>query len=419
MKHLVLVAGIYYPQPSPTGRCASQYVSLLKDNYHVDVIFIQSGLEKIYGVNFCGETLYGLSNWRLLTERWFAEKSRKAPPGILKNVLHIGIAAMKFVGRIQSMIFFPNNLRWFYKKAYEELKRIHNKNKIDVVFTVNSPFSAHLAGEAFKNNFPDVRWVTYTVDPFYSSYKIGRKILNKNNRKALSAEQKVLINADANLLSEEIYENGTELYASFKNKTVPLPYMLPHIDRQAETLLFDLDKINLVYAGRFYYDIRNPEYLLKTVINTKNEDLILHLYASSDCEELINKYVKQSSGRIIRHDLVEQNKIRSVLNSADILVSVGNSIPEFKPSKTFEYISTGKPIINFCRNKLLDTNLDTYPLAVQIDEDSSSIADSSVIMEKFSVESKGKNVDSKEIEHIYKKYSGSNIRSILYTAMEY
>lgn len=418
MKHLVLIAGMYYPQPSPTGRCASRYVSLVKDKYRVDVIFIQSGSEKMYGKQVHGETLYGLCNWRLLTENWFAKRRMKTSHSILKSVYHAGVVAMKAAGRIQSVVFFPDNLRWYYKKSYAQLLKIHAENKIDVVLTVNSPFSAHLAGKAFKNAFPEVRWVTYTVDPYYLSSRIGKKFFGKNAEKSLHAEQEVLSHADINLLSEEIFENGKGLYASFKAKTFPLPYLMPSNDMQTDSLLFNHNKINLVYAGRFYKDIRNPEYLLKAFLGTKNKDLILHLYAASDCEELIDKCVRMSSGRIVRHELVAQDEIMRVINSADVLVSVGNSAPEFKPSKTFEYVSSGKPIIGIYKNKLQDTTLNLYPLAVQIDEDSSSVEEGSMLMENFSLRSKGKNADAEEIEHIYSKHFPTYIKKILNSAME-
>ncbi|PKP62116.1 hypothetical protein CVT91_00590 [Candidatus Atribacteria bacterium HGW-Atribacteria-1] len=140
---------MYYPQPSPTGKCAGQYASLLKEKFNIDVVYIQSSLEKIHGVTVNDETLYGLSNWRLWIETWFQELSNKATNKFLRKLSMAGVIGMKAIGRLQSMVLFPNNLRWFYKEAYKALCSIHKENPVDVVFTVNSPFSAHLAGEAF------------------------------------------------------------------------------------------------------------------------------------------------------------------------------------------------------------------------------------------------------------------------------
>ena len=34
-QHLVMIVGMFYPQPSPTGKCAEAYVDLLKDQYDI------------------------------------------------------------------------------------------------------------------------------------------------------------------------------------------------------------------------------------------------------------------------------------------------------------------------------------------------------------------------------------------------
>ncbi|PKP62115.1 hypothetical protein CVT91_00585 [Candidatus Atribacteria bacterium HGW-Atribacteria-1] len=140
--------------------------------------------------------------------------------------------------------------------------------------------------------YPDVRWVTYAVDPFYAGCKRGKKVLARKYNKALSAEKRVLSHADANFLSEEVYENSKELYANIMYKTFPLPYLLPYNDNQGDDR-FDSSKINLVYAERFYKDICNPEYLLCTFLLIKNENIVLHLYAASDCEKVIDEYVRK------------------------------------------------------------------------------------------------------------------------------
>ena len=335
MKHLVLIAGVYYPQPSPTGKCAGQYVSLLKDEYDIDIIYIQSNLGKTYGVTVDGETLFSITNWRVWIEMWFQKRRENSNNKFLCRIYMLGVILMKVIGRLQSTLLFPGNMRWFYKKAYRTLIMINKRYPIDVIFTVNSPFAAHLAGRAYKTKYPNVNWITYTVDPFFIGFEHCISRQNYKYTKALFEEKSVLASADTNFLSEEVYEYCKKLYENIIEKTFPLPYLLLKNENSAINL-FDPQKINLVYAGRFYKEIRNPEILLKTFLLVNNKDLLLHLYVSSDCEELINDYVEKSSGRIIRHNLVEHEEILKILNSADILINVGNTIPEFKPSKIFE-----------------------------------------------------------------------------------
>ncbi|SDJ26512.1 hypothetical protein [Proteiniclasticum ruminis] len=418
MKHLVMLAGMYYPHSSATGKCANQYVSLLGENYKIDVVFIQSGFTKYNGHIDQGQTLYSLSNWRLRIEDWLIKHEKNSKNRVLKRMCIKGIIVLKAIGRVQSLLLFPNNLRWFYKSSFRTLCSIHKREPIDLIFTVNSPFAAHLAGRDFKKKYPNVKWITYTADPFHVRYRNRSNFVsNLKYQKAINAEIQVLDEADVNFLSEEVYANCEELYELIKDKTFSLPYLLPNNYRKRSDLLFDSTKVNLVYAGRFYKDIRNPEYLLKSFLKTKNENLVMHLYASSDCETLINHYVKQSGGRIVRHDLVKPDEIEVVLNSADILLNVGNSIPEFKPSKTFEYISTCKPIINFYHNGCYDEVLDKYPLILQINtEDDEKLSAESI--EEFSQKSKNSYIDKKLIDELYLKHSDDYIKGLLLTAIE-
>ena len=50
-------------------------------------------------------------------------------------------------------------------------------------------------------------------------------------------------------------------------------------------------------------------------------------------------------------DPVDNDEAESILMSADILVNIGNSVSNQIPSKLFDYISTGKPILNIYKNK--------------------------------------------------------------------
>lgn len=415
MKHLVLIAGIYYPEPSPTGKCAKQYIKLLCDDYDVDVIFIRSKPSRVFDLKVDGQRLFGLADWRLQLELHCEELRLRTTNHFTRHLAETGVRCAKAIGRLQGLVFFPGNLRWFQRKALRTLEAIHHENPIDVVFTVNSPFPAHLAGEAFKSKHPEVRWLTYTVDSFYAGNKKGG-VDSRRAKQALRAEQRVLTHADANFLSEEVYQHGAEVYVGSKEKSFPLPYLLPDPCRERFEG-FDSEKINLVFAGRFYQDIRNPEFLFRTFLMTSDPQLVLHLYVASNCDGLIDEYVRKSQGRIVRHSLVSVREIQGIMNGADILVNVGNSLPEFKPSKTFEYLATGLPVLNFYQNGLKDDVLAQYPLAAQIsfevDPDEAAVE-----IAAFCSSIKGKRMEYQEVSRIFVTHSSKAIRDTLLQQMK-
>lgn len=417
MKHLVLVVGMYYPNPSPTGQLAGRYISLLKERYRVDVVFIQQGESKTEGIWINKERLFSLSNWRLRVEDYFKKIKVGSYSKIIRKVAYYAVEATKAFGAIQSFLVFPNNLKWYEKKAYRKLCEIHSSDPIDVVFTVSFPFSAHLAGERFKRKYNNVYWATYTVDLFYKRHKNWKNLFISNSIQAFKTERAVFRGADMNFLSQEIFDNCEALYEGYEKKVCQLPYLLWHNEVENDDNMFDNIKINLVYAGRFFKDIRNPEYLLKTILATKDDRIILHLFSSSNCETLIDKYVEESNGKIIKHGMVSSEEIKSVLASADFLVNVGNSIPEVKPSKTFEYLATGKPIIHFYQNGYKDILLKAYPLSIQVSFDSLP-ENSSREIEEFCLENLGKIADFNKIQEIYEYNSKEHIKGLLEQALK-
>jgi glycosyltransferase involved in cell wall biosynthesis len=420
MKRLILISGVVYPNPSPPGRIALEYAEMLKDNFDVSIIFMQTSLSKTNGLKINGIKYYSVFGLRLFLETFFFHKASKVNFTGLRKFFEGMAMMMKIIGRLQSMFIFPNNLRWHYKKSYKKLLQLNKKQKIDCIFSLCSPFSAHLAAKSFKRKFHDIHWVTYTVDPFANQERLsGIAVFSKfRDKKNLIVEREVLVEADINLVSEEMYSTEKILIKGLENKTFSLPYTLSKW-KGDNTKYFSKEKINLLYAGRFYKTIRNPEYFLNTFLKINNENIILHLYSSSDCEDLIESKIKESKGKIIVHPKVSANEIKNILLNADILVNVGNSVPELKPSKIFEYISTGKPIINFYRNSLVDDSFNVYPLALQINEDKNCLHESSKLMESFCLLNKGKFIEWSNIEKIYQKHTYSNIQKKLISSFNF
>ena len=393
-KHLAMIVGGYYPTPSPTGKCAEQYVSLIQDDYEIDVVCIARSDDKSYVYN--KKNVYPAGCSYVYFQKEIENKLR---------FLHAGSKALL---RIWNSVHQPNNLHWYVNAAYKKLEDIHSDKPIDVIFSVGAPMAAHCAAMQFKAFYPEVRWVTYSVDSYAAQ--------NKNRKRFRSFEKGVLGKSDYNLLSEEIYNNSPFLYDDFADRVGTLPYLLPAIRHEmSHNHYFDSLKTNFVYAGSFYKEIRNPSFLLEAFMHTR-EDAVLHLFCSSDCDELINQAVAASHGKIVRHGIVGPDEIADVYTEADVLVSVGNSLPEFKPSKTFEYIATCKPILNIYYKGLRDDVLENYPMSLQICNSAEAILSAKEIDEFISI-SAGKMVLEDEIKTRFKKYMPDNIQTIMTNAL--
>ena len=410
-KHLVVVLGLFYPQPSPNGRCAWQLINILMDKYDVSVVCMQSTNTVYFGKSIEGVRLYTVCNLRTRIEVSLSILRNAKKSIVFLKAIDLLIKAVKGAGRVQSMLQWPNNMLWFRNKAYHQLEQIDDECAIDVILTVNSPFSAHLAGQDFKKKHPSIRWVTYTVDPWLRSMKTFRFFNSRKIVRDEKAECSVYCEADLNMVSEEIFLAEKELFKNIEAKVYELPYMMTP-RKCAQNDKFDDSQIKLLFAGRFYRDIRNPEYFLKTFASQTNPNLVLHLDASGDCEDIIDKYVSIAKGRIVKHQQVSLSEIQTIMSCADVLINISNSVPEFRPSKIFEYISTGVPIINFYKY-VPDEVLAQHPQCLQVHENAGNIERNIAEFGKFCADSKGKKVGILELETIYEKHSRTNIEKLL------
>ncbi|WP_288275586.1 glycosyltransferase [uncultured Prevotella sp.] len=389
-KHLVVICGQYYPSMSPTGRCAERYALLFSDEYDIDFISeSQDGLVQRV------EMANGITSYTVSCRRVTLEKQAK---GAIRKVIH----------SLGTLLLFTNylgNQRWYKKAALRQLEIIHKEKPIDVVWCICSPMAAICVGADFKKNHPEVRVCSYTVDPYSTPDRV-RPILH--SRKAmLDFEKNTLIRMDSVLLSEEVYNAREELREAIP-ACRPLPYLMPPFEVSKN--IPKRDKVLVgVYAGSFYEKIRNPRYMLKVLSKLNRNTFKLVLYCKG-CENVLGEY--SNVDNIEQHGLITPTQLAEEYRKADILIGVGNSVSEFLPSKTFEYIAQGKPIVYFNYKGHNSQELEIYPLALQL-SDEMPVETACASLLEFCERVKTETVREEDLAAIYTKHSPSNIKQII------
>jgi len=392
-KYMVILCGGYYPMPSATGVCADLYSSLFDDSYDIDVI---CGTNKISldSYEYKGKHVYPIGSKFFLFQKRLQDK---------KNIFLLNLSKIPL--HVLGWIWHPNILHWYVKCGYNKLRALNKIRKIDVIMSFGAPMSSHAVAKKFKEYNPSIKWIAISFDSYGSQ--------NGNNRRHCKYEKHVLDAADHVFVSEEIFDNCDHLVYDRSDKYSPLPYLINTqngVKKEAKVSFSD-DEISIVYAGSFYKDIRNPEYLLKTAMKLK-KGVVLHLFCSSDCDKLINDYIDQSDGRIVRHPIVQQDEIISIYEKSDFLINVGNNLAQFKPSKTFEYMSSLKPIINYYYDGFYDKTLAQYPfcLQIKIGDDINFVSDK---LNQFILTYSGKVVKKEQLEALLAKHGPDNIKKTI------
>lgn len=388
--HLVIVCGILFPQPSPTGLCALRYASLLKEEYDVEFVALTSN-GKSEDAFIDGFRVHTLTSRRLALEH--------RAKGVVRTIIHR-------IGSIQLKLFLTGNMGWYRWSVGEKLEQLHKERPIDALFTVCSPFTAHQAGMDFKQKHKEVRFCAYTVDPFAAPTRIIP--FGKRYEDLIRHESSVCETTDCLFLSEEALSSRQDVYGNVPN-VMALPYLLPEAIPGREDY-FANDAVNCVYAGSFYKELRNPEYLLKVFSALKNRNVVLHLF-SSGCDDIVRHYA-QKSDNIVMHGYVSQEELRDVYSSCDFLIGVGNASKEFLPSKTYEYISLRRPIVFFNPKGFHNDVLEKYKYSLQLSDDK-PIEEAVGCLEGFVDNNRISDITDEELQEIYKYNTPTHIRSLL------
>ncbi|MBQ7596648.1 MAG: hypothetical protein IJU45_08295 [Clostridia bacterium] len=243
---------------------------------------------------------------------------------------------------------------------------------IDAVLSVFQTIINHDVAYRLKLKNKGVKWIMYNVDQmtFNSTNTPKRTAKYRAEESRFSKAVDKMINVEG--IEEEYINNNFDIYKDVPKIEVALPNLKPdeaNFDKQN-----DNSATVLRYFGRFYKDIRNPDCLIRMIKDLDPERYVVEFYGQS-CEYLKKNYGDLPACAVLK-GTVSSEKCIELTDSADILINIGNTCTNQMPSKVFEYIGSGKPILNvyFTEKELAMKYLKKYPciLNVKADENISS-----------------------------------------------
>lgn len=281
------------------------------------------------------------------------------------------------------------------------LSRLCKENCFDVIVGVAGSYELAMAAEAVANN-NGIRYILYQVDPLTDNI-----MYNPRFEKQREIKEKELY-----LGSDKVFTTGL-IYSRMKNQ------LNSEQMRKVEIMEFpgvsvdqtplsdkrnDEEVINCVFAGRVYKGIRNPSFTIELFRNLP-EKCLLKLVGVSD-KELNESYeITDIPQNVECCGQVSVDEADRAIKRADILVNIGNAMPNQVPSKLFSYISTGRPILNICANSKCPSKkyLEHYPYSLSITEETPCSEKAVKKAWKFIMENSGKMGDLDSIEEIYER----------------
>jgi len=371
LKNVVFILGDFLQDSSANSICVKKIVDqLVLEGYKISIVCkdqiigksktIESGPIKIHYLSILRNRIWNT-----------ATKIKETTKSITMSLFcEITLFILRVVYRVYSVFLWPSAEKWFINRTLNKLKEIGVNEQIDCIITVSMPYESHIAGYKYKRKKKDVKWITYTLDSFVHSPTLQKHFIFKRLKEKINraSEQRVFEHSDSNFLSSSLKDS-----VIMSDKDNPRKYnwvsfpLLSEYNAATTVCHFDKDKVNIIFAGSFYREIRNPDYCLKIFSMLSDDRILLHLFHRGDCSDIVRRYSLVSKN-IISYNSLPVEQVYEVENQADIFLNIGNNVGLFFPSKLVEYISFGKPIINFHDASFrYGELLDRYPYVLNIE----------------------------------------------------
>lgn len=368
MKKILFTIQWYPPKDSANVLCDDKIIQeLLKTGeYEIHcLVYRTNGSEKFEIIN--GVRIHRFSRGLYFKYYlWAREKKSKIGAVINRIVLRIK--------QILTIPIYPCYEPLVTRKIVREAKKLHKKEKFDIVISEHHGFDTLFAGHALKKYDPNIKFISILWDPFTG--KEPAKYLPKGyaEKKLLKSEGKILSNADrivAMKSSCEYHERMSKNKPYYdKYRFLDIPGIVKPKEASTDAKFIDETKINIVYSGVLSLPERDPSYIVELLNKTKfAKDINLVFFSIGNGVDKLHVLKEKFKGNLVINGYVSREEINAVYHKADVLINLGGSNPYMVPSKIFEYMSYGKLILStyYIDDESSKKYFEQYPLALCVD----------------------------------------------------
>lgn len=351
---VLVIALEYYPIQNANTAITGKLVSHLSDRFDFVIATqnIHNGPEK--------ETVQGIPVVRTPFHAY--SKRDKTDNNTASDLARM--VYLKLVSKYKGDEIKRKNVYFFVR----DIGKLVNMEEIDLIVSFSNPFESHYCASllAEKHHIP---WIAYYLDPYFSNATYEKRDLLKRK----NSEAKRLAFASNVLLTYPINEDYERLGIDFRDKVVmtEMPGITandaPKTGKNPMDPVKTGSKCSCYFVGNLYKDIRTPDAAIQTFsLITEEADL----FFVGETYRFLQDRMKGSVDNVHFLGRKPKEEVARIYQEADILVNIGNAIDNQMPSKIFEYISTGKPILNFYKVPNCPTlkYLKNYPLALNLYE---------------------------------------------------
>lgn len=355
---------------SASGICANHIATALrKKSCQVDVLSYTEELEN------CGDDRDGCGENIHIKPKFFIRKINKfygkhrLMYNLCRHLYGIQVA-------VTSLFIWPWNAPLFTLRLYRRVRALQKQKKYDAVVPCYTQIDPLIAGYLLKKHFPSVKYVPCFLDCLSGGPTPRLLTTEKKIKKGLMWEKKLLSNADGIIAMQSSQEHylrnaaDEEFVSKMQFLDIPMLVRPEGIVQKADRTCNKAGgkrRLKLLYVGSLPLSIRNPFYGLELLSHIPDIEVWM-VGSIPPSEEYVRFCNNLKCVNLV--GAVAHKNVASYMEDADVFLNFGNNIAEMVPSKIFEYMSYGKPILSFSPNSK-DASLGylkRYPTACTIRE---------------------------------------------------
>lgn len=403
-KRLLVLLGGYYPSYGAPGIVFEKMIPMLRDNYEIVILTprrIKHDLGKTFEYN--DVIVHEITDW--INDRVVLNANNRWFRLIWRCVQNVWLW-------IQKQPRFTYSIHNTLKSA----ERLHCEHMFHAVISVSFPPYTHIVAAIFKHRHPNVKWVAYSTDTFFEHQCLSSWFGRIQMCGVLHKELWAYRCADAVLMTPEIYALRNRMFPDGEVKPLLQNYILslPEQNNDINDIPSECrerEDIHFVYTGVFYESVRNPYWFVKVMRHLlgNHRNFIFDFFLVTDtCKDIIESIAKDFPRNVVIHPAVLPSEVGSRMKRADFLLNFSNDADQFSPSKIFDYIAIGRPILNIAYpgRKVSDV-LIKNPLSFTLVNDS-DIQESTKAVEVFVERNIGKLLKCDELRSLYVEYLPEN-----------
>ncbi len=337
LERILIICSDYLSETDANGICIKNVVNVLKERGIKAYIISESKKNGLLARNN-KEVIYGIK------KPWLKEKQTKYKSKIVLNLLRI-------IHGMYSVFLYPNVSPLRSRKVYNMAISLLNNQHIDDVLCVYRPYESLKCGIKIKKKINNKRVIGYHLDLLSDNNTHNKLIETYKRYRGKEAFKKEIQLFDSILLPNSVKNTIGHLKNS-KIRYVDFPLSVKEKPIESNGYRFNSKYINIVYIGSIdgvNREIVSIARLIDLYNSTSKRKIMLSVWGNVQgaTRQIIHrcKYIRYMG-------VIENRYTTYLLSQADFTLNLSNiNTYNMIPSKIFELISVGKPIINIVENR--------------------------------------------------------------------